>query len=105
MEYTFNSTNFSSEVLNSDTPVMIDFYADWCAPCRMMSPAVKDLAEKYDGKIKIGKVNVDRNREIAARYGIQSIPNFVFIQNGRVVDQAVGAMPKFLLESRLKSLL
>jgi thioredoxin 1 len=105
MEYKFTKDNFDQEVLSSQEPVMIDFYADWCMPCRMMGPAVKELAEKYAGKVKIGKVNSDLDPELAARYGVMSIPNFVFIKDGHVVDQAMGAMPKMMLEKKIKNLL
>jgi thioredoxin 1 len=105
MEYTFTKENFNQEVMNSSIPVMIDFYADWCAPCRIMAPAVAKLAEKYNGKIKIGKVNADNDPELAARFGVMGIPNFVFIKNGKAVDQAVGAQPKMMLDRKLQQLL
>jgi thioredoxin 1 len=105
MEYTFTEKNFNQDVLNAKEPVMIDFYADWCQPCRMMGPSVKKFADKYDGKIRIGKVNIDQNPNLAAKFNVMSIPNFVFIQNGKVVDQAIGAMPAFMLEKKLKKLL
>jgi thioredoxin 1 len=105
MEYTFTKENFDEEVLRSKEPVMIDFYADWCMPCRMMSPAVAKLAAKYDGRVKIGKVDSDRNPELAAKYGVMSIPNFVFIKDGKAVDHAIGAMPKAMLEKKLQQLL
>lgn len=105
MEYTFTKENFNQEVMNSSIPVMIDFYADWCAPCRIMAPAVAKLAEKYNGKIKIGKVNADNDPELAARFGVMGIPNFVFIKDGKAVDQAVGAQPKMMLDRKLQQLL
>lgn len=105
MEYKFTADNFQSEVLDSSIPVMIDFYADWCGPCKMMGPAVAKLADQYDGRVKVGKVNVDENQELAMKYGVMSIPNFVFIKNGQVVDNAIGAMPPAALEQKMKNLL
>ncbi len=105
MEYTFTEANFEEEVLKSQIPVLIDFYADWCGPCKMMSPVVAKLAEEYDGKIKVGKVNSDDNPALAQKYGIMSIPNFVFIKNGEQVDNAIGAMGKEALEEHIKALL
>ena len=105
MEYKFTKENFESEVMNSDVPVLVDFYADWCGPCKMMSPVVDNIAEKYTGKAKVGKVNVDEQQEIAVQFGIMSIPSFVFIKNGKKVDQAMGAMPASTLESKLEQIL
>ena len=105
MEYKFTKDNFESEVMNSDMPVLVDFYADWCGPCKMMSPVVDNIAEKYAGKAKVGKVNVDQQQEIARQFGIMSIPSFVFIKDGKKVDQAMGAMPASALEARLEQIL
>ena len=105
MEYKFTKDNFESEVMNSDMPVLVDFYADWCGPCKMMSPVVDNIAEKYAGKAKVGKVNVDQQQEIARQFGIMSIPSFVFIKDGKKVDQAMGAMPVSALEARLEQIL
>ncbi|MGN0194720.1 MAG: thioredoxin [Pseudoramibacter sp.] len=105
MEKQFTQDNFNSEVLGSDVPVMVDFYADWCGPCKMMGPMVEKLANAYDGKIKIGKLNVDEQPALADQYGVSSIPNFVFFKNGKVVDQAIGAMPEAMLNDKLKNLL
>ena len=104
MEHRFNENNFTDEVIKSDIPVMIDFYAEWCGPCRMMSPLVEQFANEYAGKIKIGKVNVDEERALAMKFGIQSIPCFVFIKDGKVTDTVVGAMPKEALNRRLEKL-
>ncbi len=79
MEYKFTEENFDAEVLKSDIPVLVDFYADWCGPCKMMMPVVEKLAETYDGKVKVGKVNSDENNQLAAKYGIMSIPSFLII--------------------------
>ena len=90
MEYKFTKDNFESEVMNSDMPVLVDFYADWCGPCKMMSPVVDNIAEKYAGKAKVGKVNVDQQQEIARQFGIMSIPSFVFIKDGTIVKYHTG---------------
>ena len=105
MENRINENNFENEVIKSDIPVMIDFYAEWCGPCRMMSPIVEQFADEYAGKVKIGKVNVDEERSLALRFGIQSIPSFVFIKDGKVIDAVTGAMPRVVLNRRLESLL
>lgn len=104
MEYKINENNYENEVIKSDIPVMIDFYAEWCGPCRMMSPVVEQFADEYAGKVKIGKVNVDEERSLALKFGIQSIPCFVFIKDGRITDTVVGAMPGQALNSRLERL-
>ncbi len=105
MEYRFTTDNFESEVMNSDKPVMMDFYADWCGPCRMMMPVVKEMANEYDGRIKVGKVNTDEQQELAAKFGVMSIPSFFFIKDGKIVDKAIGGVPKDVLESKLDALL
>lgn len=105
MEYQFTTNNFETEVTNSAIPVMIDFYADWCGPCKMMSPIVNQMADKYDGKVKIGKVNVDQNPELAGRFGIMSIPSFLFIKDGKVVNSSVGGMSPDMLSSKIDTLL
>jgi thioredoxin 1 len=86
--------NFEAEVIQSDVPVMVDFWAAWCGPCRMIAPIVEELAEAYEGKAKIGKLDVDSNQEVAAKYKIMSIPNVLFFKGGEVVDQVIGAVPK-----------
>ncbi len=102
MEYNFTAENFNNEVVNSEVPVLVDFYADWCGPCKRMSPVVEELAEEYDGKAKVGKVNVDQQQMLAAQFGVMSIPTFLIIKNGKVIDRAMGAMPKEALEDKLK---
>ena len=92
MEYTFTVANFEEEVLNSPLPVLVDFYADWCNPCKMMAPTVAKLAEAYEGKVKVGKINVDENMTIAQKYRVASIPNFVIFRDGLPVASFVGAM-------------
>ena len=101
MEYRFTEENFDTEVLGSDTPVLVDFYADWCGPCKMMMPVVETMAESYDGKIKIGKLNVDENNAIAAKYGVMSIPSFMVFKNGEVVNSQTGAMSQSALAKML----
>ncbi|MCR4763997.1 MAG: thioredoxin [Lachnospiraceae bacterium] len=94
MEYVFTTANFEEEVLKSKLPVLVDFYADWCGPCKMMAPVIKEMAEEYDGELKVGKLNVDENPDIAQKYGVMSIPNFQFFKNGEVVESLLGALPK-----------
>ena len=105
MEYKFTEANFNEEVLGSDIPVLVDFYADWCGPCKMMMPVVEKMAEVYDGKIKVGKVNSDEENSLAAKYGIMSIPSFLIFKNGEVVDSATGAMPADALAKKLDAVL
>ena len=105
MEYKFTEENFENEVLKSDIPVLVDFYADWCGPCKMMMPVVEKLAETYDGKVKVGKVNSDENDQLAAKYNIMSIPSFLIIKNGEVVDSATGAMSMDALARKLDAVL
>ncbi len=97
----FTDSNFEAEVLNSDKPVLVDFWAEWCGPCRMIGPVVEEMAGEYDGKAKIGKVNVDNNPNISIKYGIRSIPALLIFKNGEVVDQIVGAVPKPHLTKQL----
>ena len=104
MEYRFTSENFEAEVINSDVPVLVDFYADWCGPCKMMGPVVEGLAEEFDGKAKVGKINVDEQPDLAAKYNVMSIPFFAFIKNGELVDSEMGAVPKDRLAQKLSEL-
>lgn len=99
----FTDANFETEVLKSDKVSVLDFWAEWCGPCRVIGPIVEELAQEYDGKANIGKVNVDENPEISAKYGIRNIPTILFIKNGEVVDKQVGAVPKNMLEDKLKA--
>ncbi len=105
MEYQFTEENFDQEVLQSDKPVFIDFYADWCAPCQMMLPIVAEMAEKYDGKVKVGKINTDQQQQLAAQFGVMSIPSFFFIKDGKVVGSSVGGMSAKDLSSKIDSFL
>ena len=97
----FTDDSFEDDVLNSEKPVLVDFWAEWCGPCRMVGPVVDELAGEYEGKAKIGKVNVDENSEISTKYGIRSIPSLLIFKDGEVVDQIVGAVPKNQLKKQL----
>lgn len=86
--------NFEQEVIKSETPVLIDFWAVWCGPCRMVAPIVEELAKEYDGKLKVGKLDVDNNPEVSLKFGIRSIPTLMVFKRGQVVEQIIGAVPK-----------
>ncbi|ADZ82445.1 thioredoxin [Cellulosilyticum lentocellum] len=105
MAYKFTDDNFKTDALESSIPVVVDFYADWCGPCKMMAPVIDELAGDYEGKVRIGKVNTDENRGTASKYNVMSIPTILFIKNGEVVDQVVGAVPKTVLEQKINSML
>lgn len=96
-------TNFDLEVMQSDKVVMIDFWAEWCGPCRMIGPVVEELAKEYDGKAVIGKLNVDENPQVSMNFGVRSIPTILFFKGGKLVDKQVGVVPKSILEQKLKS--
>jgi len=105
MAVEFTDSNFQVVALDSGGPVMVDFWAEWCGPCRVVGPVVDELADDYAGKIVIGKVNVDNNSELSAKYGIRNIPTILFIKDGEVVDKSVGASPKNILEEKLDAML
>lgn len=99
----FTDANFQQEVLNSEVPVLVDFWAIWCGPCKMIAPYVEEIAGEYDGRIKVGKVDVDNNPQISMTYGIRSIPTLLVFKGGKVVDQIIGAVPKNTIVQKLDS--
>lgn len=105
MEYKFTSSNFEKEVLEADKPVLVDFYADWCGPCKMMGPVVAQLAEQMGDKVKIGKLNIDENMDIAEKYRVMNIPTFLIIRDGQEKERIVGAVSKNELEKKLEQTL
>ena len=94
MEVVLTTENFENEVIKSDIPVLVDFWATWCGPCRMIAPVIEEIAEEYQGKIKVGKINVDEQGELAVKYGISSIPTLLLFKGGEVVKKTLGYMPK-----------
>lgn len=90
----FNDSTFTDEVLNSDKPVLVDFWANWCGPCHMIAPTIKELAEEFDGKIKVGKLDVDENQHTAAQFGVMSIPTLILFKDGKEATRLVGVRPK-----------
>lgn len=100
-EITLTNDNFKEEVLDSDTPVLVDFWATWCGPCKMLSPIVAEIADEYEGRVKVGKVNVDDEGELAAEYGIVSIPTLILFKNGEPAGSSVGYVPKGNIEALL----
>ncbi len=101
-EFVFTDDNFETEVLKSKLPVLVDFYADWCGPCKMLAPILEELGEKYSKKWRIGKLNVDENPNTSMKYGVQSIPTLLFVKNGEVVDHMIGFHSKEAIEEKLK---
>ena len=99
----FTDANFEEEVLKSELPVLIDFWAVWCGPCKMIAPSIDELAKEYEGKAKIGKVDVDNNQQVATKYGIRSIPTLLIFKDGKMVDQIVGALPKPKIAEKLNA--
>jgi len=103
MAIEITDSNFEEVVLKSDKPVLVDFWAEWCGPCRMVGPVVEELAKEYDGKAVIGKLDVDNNPKVATEFGIMSIPALLFFKDGKVVDKQVGAVPKHILANKLNA--
>lgn len=101
MSKTITMENFKKEVANSDKPVLLDFWASWCAPCRMLSPSIDQLSQQYADKVVIGKINIDEERELAQQFGVMSIPSVFVLKNGKVFDSAVGVRPKKYYEDVL----
>jgi thioredoxin 1 len=99
----FNDAAFDAEVLQADKPVLVDFWAEWCGPCRMLAPTIDAIADEYKGKVKVGKLNVDENNQTAFRYQVRGIPAILLFKGGKVVDQRVGAVPKSELTKMLEA--
>ncbi len=104
-EVILDEKNFEAEVINSSLPVLVDFWAVWCGPCKVLSPIVEELAKEYEGKLKVGKVNVDENNALAAKYGIMSIPTLKFFKSGKLAGELIGAAPKSSIEQEIKKYL
>lgn len=102
MEVTVTKANFESEVLNSGVPVLVDFWADWCGPCKMLAPTLAEIAEEKEGKIKVGKVNVDSEEELSREFGIVSIPTVILFKNGKAEKTSIGLVPKQTIEEMFK---
>ena len=102
MEITITKENFESEVLKAEVPVLLDFWATWCGPCMMIAPTLAQIAEEHAGRIKVGKINVDDEMELAMKFGVTSIPLLVVMKDGKIANKAVGAMPKAKIEALLK---
>lgn len=105
MALELTDANFEETVLNSDKPALVDFWATWCGPCRMVGPLVEEIANEYEGKAIVGKVDVDNNPEIAQKYGIRNIPTILFMKGGEIVDKQVGAVAKDVLASKLDAMM
>ena len=103
MAVEFTDTNFSNEVLEAEGVALVDFWAEWCGPCRMLTPIIEDLHKEYDGKVKVGKLNVDQNPEVSMKYGVRSIPTILILKNGEVVDKHVGVTTKQALASKIEA--
>ena len=103
MALEITDSNFDEIVLNSDKPVLIDFWAEWCGPCLMVGPAVEEISKEYEGRAVIGKVNVDNNPAITTKYGIRNIPALLYFKGGEIVDKQIGAVPKTVLAGKLEN--
>ena len=105
MAVEITDSNFDELLMNSTQPVVVDFWAEWCGPCRLIGPVIEELSKEYEGRAIVGKVDVDANSEVSAKFNVRSIPTVLFIQNGVVVDKSVGAVPKATLAEKLNALL
>jgi len=101
----FNEDNFEADVLKSDLPVLVDFYTEWCGPCKRIAPIVEDLAQSYSGKVKVGKVDVDQAQGLATRFGIMGVPTLMIFHGGKAVDQIVGLTTKQALEEKIRRII
>jgi thioredoxin 1 len=104
-EVVLTDGNWEEKVLKASSPVMVDLWAEWCAPCKMIGPAVEEIAESYEGKLTVGKLNIDENPNTPGKYGIMGIPTLLFFKNGELIDRIVGVVPKDAIEKKVKQLL
>ena len=104
-QVTITNDNFQAEVEQSDVPVLVDFWAEWCMPCKMVAPVIEEIAQAYDGKLKVGKIDVDAQSDLAARFNVMSIPTLIIFNGGEVVGQRVGAVPRSAIEALFKELI
>jgi len=104
-EIEFTDTNFDAEVIKSDKPVLVDFWAPWCGPCKIIAPIVEEISAEYAGKLKVGKVNTDDNQKVASDYGVMSIPTLMIFKDGEVVERIIGAQPKTALTAKINAVL
>lgn len=105
MKVILTEDNFQKEVLESDIPVLVDFWAEWCAPCLMIAPTIEEIAREYSGRLKVGKLNMDENPAVAAKYNIQSIPTLIIFKEGKIIERVIGALPKKALKSKIEMIL
>ena len=101
----FTDANFEDDVTKSEIPVLVDFWATWCGPCKAIAPLIEEIAEQYDGKVKVGKLDVDQNQNSAMKYGVRSIPTLLILKNGEVINQIVGSVPKAEITDKLESII
>jgi thioredoxin 1 len=105
LEIELTDGNFDSDVLKSDLPVLVDFWAPWCGPCRIIAPIVEEIAKEYDGKLKVGKLNTDDNQQVASKYGIMSIPTLMIFNKGELIERIIGAQPKKAIKDKIDAVL